>query len=235
MWTLKCKQCLNPIKSTNIDFCSLRCKQKWYKNKHTNKCVVCKSLFVKRTSKSRPIRFCSNKCKFEYQRDNPPRPRTGHNKKCLACGKKFYVAKWQDFYQYCNIKCFNDYKTKCIANGDLMLFGKYKHGKYKSKMSGKTESYDSSYELIRMKQLDEMRLPWTKKHSIVIPYKSSNGVWKNYIPDFLINGNIVEEVKPLKCIESNFNNAKLKINAARKFCKLCGYAFHVITESKLNI
>jgi hypothetical protein len=232
---MKCKQCQSNIKSTNVSFCSHKCKREWHTDAHTHKCIICQTKFIKRTSKSRPVKFCSNECKFQHQKNNPSRPRTGSNKKCKACGNQFYAAKWQSEYQYCSIKCFNDYKTKCIANGDLTLFGKYKHGKYRSIISGITENYDSSYELIRMIQLDTMKSRWTKKHGITIPYQTISGHWRKYIPDFLIDENVIEEVKPRKCIVINFNNAKQKIKAARQFCKIHGYKFRVITENKLKI
>lgn len=96
-------------------------------------------------------------------------------------------------------------------------------GTYKSKLSGAIESYDSHWELIRMKMLDDDSdvVSWTKVHKIKISYDDNyNGIIKqrNYIPDFLIKykeHTVLEELKGF-----TFNNATVdaKTIAAEQYC-----------------
>lgn len=95
-------------------------------------------------------------------------------------------------------------------------------GTYKSKISGVLESYDSHWELIRMKILDDDPgvINWTKLHKIKITYKDNNGTGKqrNYIPDFLIQykeQTVLEEIKGFA-----FDNATVdsKSAAATAYC-----------------
>jgi hypothetical protein len=73
-------------------------------------------------------------------------------------------------------------------------------GKYVSTKTGKTEKYDSSYELKRFIFLDSSPLvkTWTKDHGIRIRYTHRNRR-HHYIPDILVELNdgrhILEEIK----------------------------------------
>ena len=229
-----CQQCKKEIFNCNKNFCCNRCKKIFFETKNTNVCVICGINFIKRKSKNRTIKFCSNKCKFTYQKLNPPRPKSGTYKKCKACGNVFYTQKNQMKYKYCSIKCFNKYRTMLISTGDFSLYGKYNQGYYISKISGVKERYDSSYELRRMIFLDTQKIKWTKKHGIQIPYTNKNGELHYYIPDLLVGTNIIEEIKPQKFLKSNYNNSTIKIKAGEEFCKNRGYTFRVITEKELE-
>jgi len=106
-------------------------------------------------------------------------------------------------------------KSINIANGVTVI----KHGRYK-KGYYKNEWYDSSYELKRMKQLDDLGIKWTKKHGIVIKYIDEAGKERNYIPDFLIDNYQIEEVKGwLK------ENDILKAEYAINYCKMNNYNY----------
>jgi hypothetical protein len=151
-------------------------------------------------------------------------------KECEWCNLSFYAQK-KETKRFCSPMCGNLHKASLGLCGSKF----YKTGYYTSKLSGKSEYYASSYELIRMNQLDELGIMWTKRHKIAIPYNDDEGKLRHYIPDFLIGDTLIEEVKPMKSIQKNYKNAYTKIVAAEKFCKINGYKFKVITEKELKI
>ena len=85
-----------------------------------------------------------------------------------------------------------------------------------------------------MGQLDDIGVKWTKKHGIRIPYEDPNGHIKHYVPDFLIEGIIIEEVKPGILVKSEFDNNNRKYDAAIDFCKKNGFQYRIITEKELK-
>jgi hypothetical protein len=91
-------------------------------------------------------------------------------------------------------------------------------GYYVSKKTNQEEYYHSSYELIRMQELDMDSdvLTWTKKHKICIHLEGKH--W--YIPDILIeyvnNEKVLEEIKGYIRDEDLFNK---QIEAAKKYCE----------------
>jgi hypothetical protein len=85
-----------------------------------------------------------------------------------------------------------------------------------------------------MKQLDSLNIKWTKKHGIRIPYIDPIGNRRNYVPDFLVNSNIIEEVKPSNLVKSKVDNNNLKYDAAIEYCKLNNYQYRIITEKDLK-
>lgn len=116
-------------------------------------------------------------------------------------------------------------KTKSYASRALSIVkGKVNSvthgicGNYISNKSNIKEWYQSSYELIRMQELDmdDNVITWTKKHKICI--KLTDKTW--YIPDFLIeyknNNKILEEVKGYVRNKELFNK---QIEFATKYCK----------------
>jgi len=131
---------------------------------------------------------------------------------------------------------FREKISKIVSDG--ISNGKYnsrfhysKQGWYITK-NGNNEYYDSSYELKRMKQLDNMNVTWTKKHGIRIPY-IVDGKLKNYIPDFLVENRILEEVKPKSLLNNRIN--KIKFKFAIQFAKDNGYEYKIITEEHLDL
>lgn len=104
--------------------------------------------------------------------------------------------KGRDTLWMCSCSCGNE---KISATSSLTTFSccscgckkrRGHGGTYKSKLSGVVESYDSNWELIRMKMLDDDSdvVSWTKLHKIKIAYEDNNEIKKqrNYVPDFLI-------------------------------------------------
>lgn len=108
----------------------------------------------------------------------------------------------------------------------------FKTGYCLNEKTGIDEFYRSSYELLKMKKLnsDVSVKFWTTKHKIRIPYVV-NETTHFYIPDFLIElttgRKILEETKGY--IE-NKNLLKLKIRAAKKYCKINGIDFKICYE-----
>lgn len=110
-------------------------------------------------------------------------------------------------------------------------------GRYRSKKTGKTERYQSSYELRRMKYLDAHPnvKTWTKNHKIRIRYKEGKKR-RRYIPDFLVELNdgkkFLEEVKGYVWNRLNFARKNL---AANMWCNYRGITFRIIREEDLEV
>lgn len=111
-------------------------------------------------------------------------------------------------------------QTNVLGGGER----NYKRGHYVSSKTNTKEYYHSSYELERMKQLDNDGSVgyWTKKHKIIIRYEL-DGKLHRYSPDFLINssnGIILEEVKGWV---KNETEMIAKTNALKLFCQEYNY------------
>lgn len=247
--TSKCKNCNNPFKiqPSRIrygwgKFCSDACRLKHQKNSiHLKLCSVCNTKFkvINSNLKKGWDKFCSNKCKYIGCKKRQKNPFQRSNVLCKQCNVSFNIPNSKIKYgggKYCSKQCYTQWTTDQLSNGNLQLpYTKSHRGKYYSKLNKEWFYYDSSYELLRMKQLDLYQLPWTKKHGIKIPYFDKNGISHYYIPDFLINNKIIEEVKPAKLINSNYVNNNLKIKAGKKYCKDNNLFFRTITEKELFI
>lgn len=121
-----------------------------------------------------------------------------------------------------------DTYTKRLAAGEYSISNnRWKTGWY-TKIDGTKEWYDSSFEQKRMQQLDSLGLSWTKRHHIRIPYIYNN-IHTYYVPDFLIDGNIIEEVKGWMNIQ-----VKAKIKAAKKYCKKHNYTYRLLLGQELK-
>lgn len=126
----------------------------------------------------------------------------------------------------------SDTVSRKISDGTLKNQHRYVKGIYICK-NGNVEYYDSSYEHKRMKQLDEMDVKWTKKHKIRIKYIDRQKINRFYIPDFLINDNIIEEVKPASLVYSEYQNNDLKMKALNDYCSKKNIEYRIITEGEL--
>lgn len=247
-----CKNCNTPI-DCKKQFCDRNCylqfhnKFGMYKNRL---CLECGMIFIsnRRGEKITTHNFCSNECKFKWQKINPPKKKTGINKKCEFCGELFYTQKNQNKYRFCSSNCGNlNRKNKPNPKhskimSDLISSGiyhpkrnHYKQGFYTSVITHKKEFYGSSYELKRMEQLDSMGLKWTKKHGITIKYIDAMGHSRYYIPDFLVENKILEEVKPKSLVNSVTDNNCYKNEASQKYCTENNLQYRIITEKELNI
>lgn len=188
-------------------------------------------------------KYCSKVCRRNHQSILQKR---GYNKICKHCNKLFYTKRCNN-YNFCSIKCANKYRIGLfnskgsITRSKLIAEGKinpkrnyYKQGYYISTITNRREWFGSSYEEKRMKQLDILGIPWTKKHGIRIAYIDNKGNTRHYVPDFLISTNIIEEVKPSNLVNSIIDNNKLKYDAAVEFCNKHNYQYRIITEKDLK-
>ena len=98
----------------------------------------------------------------------------------------------------------SDVKSKMIADGVFNPHSNHKSGTYYG------EHYDSLWELAYMIKLDYEKKLWTKKHGIRIPYQYENKQ-HNYVPDFLIDGCVIAEVKPKALLNYNGNDIKVTV------------------------
>lgn len=122
-----------------------------------------------------------------------------------------------------------------IASGEIPARRTSKTGWYTDR-SGKQHFYESSYELLRMQQLDNLGAKWTKGHGIRIPYRTQEGKPRRYIPDFLVTYQkgdetitIIEEVKGYFS-----ENDMVKARYARDWCRERGYLYSLIFGPQLK-
>lgn len=220
-------------------FCDDSCRLQYIHNQSIKniiqrKCQFCNKMFESTINKKSA--FCSRICARAGGRRRQPKKLIKIN--CKYCNKEFHA--WPAEIQksgkkFCSKNCRVLDMINKISLGNHINHGNFKTGYYKSILSNNNEYHDSSYELLRMKQLDNNGKTWTKKHGIKIPYKDKNNKIHHYIPDFLIDNKIIEEVKPKNLINSNYLNTKIKLKAGKKYCKENGYQFRIITEKELGI
>ena len=239
----KCNQCGVEFDVINGrgKFCGLPCYHKALIQIDRNRvCILCNTPFISAYTK----KYCSRKCQGKHL---SLLQRTGRYNKCLICNKAFYVKKCHFNYKFCGKVCrdnnqrgkpnpkASDILSKMVANGTFNPKRNfYKQGWYTSKVTGIIEWFGSGYEQKRMLQLDNMGVTWTKKHGIRIPYIDRDGNKRNYVPDFLVDGKIIEEVKPSNLVHSSIDNNDLKYKAAIMFCEANSYQYRTITEKELK-
>lgn len=125
---------------------------------------------------------------------------------------------------------------RIIKSGSKNGMYKSKHGNYKPVKSFDTLTYDSSWELLFMKLMDNNKSVISiRRANFKIPYKDSNKEDRNYIPDFiitLINGDeVLVEIKPQR-LRDKFNNFE-KYLAGKKFCYKNNLKYLILTENEL--
>ena len=119
--------------------------------------------------------------------------------------------------------------TRRLAEGLYQIKNNWKTGYY-TRENGFREWYDSSYELKKMEEYDKLKIKWTKKHKIRIPYISSNGIKPYYVPDFFVNENTIEEIKGwIK--DADIIKAKIAVD----FCKNRGWNYHLYVGKELKL
>ena len=107
----------------------------------------------------------------------------------------------------------------------------YKTGDYYSTKMNRTFHYDSSYELIRFKQLDAdpKVKTWEKNTTLMIPY-IFKGRTHHYFPDLIIDDTTIEA---LNFIDDPL--IKIKHAAAIDYCSKNNYLFSTVLESELGV
>jgi hypothetical protein len=193
--------------------------------------------------------FCSRECQVKWQKhsnlgENNPNygnrkpnmfKHTDEAKKIIkqkvkeSWGKKERLQKHLEFFDKHRLKDGSmDWHTEefrkkiSIANVNRLKNGPnvYCGGEYFSKKTKQLEYYDSSWELLRMVELDndaDVKL-WTKKHKIYVEYEFG-GQTRRHIPDFYLiknNGNVfIEEIKGWA---RDDNKLKKQIASIKEYC-----------------
>ena len=125
-------------------------------------------------------------------------------------------------------------RSRLISEGVVSSNNRGRSGQYLSSKTNVLEKYDSCYELARMKLLDidDNVLTWTKKHGIMIPY-TLDGVSHNYIPDFLISYVSTMTIEEVKGYEDQ-SKLSAKIEAATQYCQQMKYQYRLMMFDELE-
>lgn len=122
--------------------------------------------------------------------------------------------------------------SRAHAEGRMSGFGRgHEHGWFTDLRDGQRLFYRSSYE--------RQFLEWCVAQgravvpcSLIIPYVNMAGQRRRYLPDFLVDGRIVVEIKPKGLLRWKNNPAKFA--AGQAFCEGRGLTYVVVTEDFLN-
>ena len=153
--------------------------------------------------------------------------------------KKIYKKSWSD-------RCKKDknYKkkfgeklskiiSKAYLDGNLNPYTNCERGWFKSIKFKNKFYYCSSYEKQFLKFCESSdKIKALQSIPFMIPYSDSNGMVRNYLADFLVNQNIVIEIKPKSML--NYNHNPQKIKAGKKYCQNNGYEYKLLMEEELK-
>jgi hypothetical protein len=236
--------CPNPNENTN---CMLKCSpgrvcRSCSKSKNRkNTCIRCSKIFNYRADSYN--KYCSHKCaqdKTEEEKkmstahlNNPKVQEKAAATRASKTVEQIQATKERQSIAYWSKTNSPEYLSKKsktisdkIAAGSFVPRGNSKSG-YFTTMLGTVETYHSLWELARMLELERGDQTWTKHHGIRIPYEVL-GVVRNYVPDFLINNSILEEVKP-KILFTYERNPE-KFEAAKEYCALNNLEWRVTSS-----
>ncbi len=90
--------------STIKSYCSRPEKPPKPKPSVSKVCLYCGAALNPK-SKTRPARFCNNRCYRLWWQEHSKKPRTVYEKVCAGCGKPFSVAS-KKTQKYCSYECF---------------------------------------------------------------------------------------------------------------------------------
>lgn len=108
---------------------------------------------------------------------------------------------------------------------------RYSSGVFYSVKNKKEFYYRSSWEKMYMQYLENKLNASYNYECLKIPYYYNNNKrW--YVPDFFVDGAIIQEIKPQYLINKERNVAKF--SAAREYCKQNNMVFEVLTEKELK-
>lgn len=130
----------------------------------------------------------------------------------------------------------SDIVSELMLTGKLEPYGKnHKHGYFKSERQNIEIYYRSSYEEKFLNFCEESFGSLIVKYNaanIRIPYVDDKNSSRYYIPDFIVNNNILIEIKPKSLLYYSNNN--LKIEALKQYCLNNNLKSLVITEKELK-
>lgn len=120
-------------------------------------------------------------------------------------------------------------RSRGISEGRITCGSRGMKGVHLSTKTGLLERFDSFFELIRMRILDEddSVLSWTKAHQIRIEYTWQSKK-RTYVPDFLIVCNESSTLEEIKGYEDP-DKLKAKLEALSAYC-----ASHKLKSSYMN-
>lgn len=83
-----------------------------------------------------------------------------------------------------------------------------------------------------IKVIEANNLKWSSAESIRIPYLDWDGTNRTYSPDFIVNDNMLVEIKPSRLIGSK--GVSLKREAAETFCKKIGWTYELVDQPRMT-
>lgn len=223
----------------NRKCCSIKCQHELQKKNVLRQCIKCEHKFVTHSYGNK--KFCGVQCKNNHLK---------RELECMEChttfiasirfrkiGRNNYFCSNRCKFQWCKGKPhpkMSEWLAKNISNGTFHPRSKYyKQGYIINKSTGKKEFFASSYEQLRMEQLNKENIQWTKHHKLKIKYLDKNGIYRYYIPDFLIDNKILEEIKSKNLLTKDNNPEKFK--AGFEYCKNNNLTYKIVTEKELGI
>jgi hypothetical protein len=150
-----------------------------------------------------------------------------HNLKCKL------IEKWSDEeYRKKHSERLSKQVSQQIING-FNPYSNCKRGWFHSDKFSAKFYFQSSYENQFLEFCEiSPKITSLQRVPFVISYKDDAGIARNYCADFLINDMMIVEIKPKSLLD--YNNNRLKINAAEKFCIEHNFQYKLLTEEELN-
>lgn len=116
----------------------------------------------------------------------------------------------------------------------LISYGRgHKNGYFNSKRQKIKIYYRSSYEERFLQVCENISSIKLKPCNLYIPYKTTKGIIHSYIPDFILNDQVIIEIKPKRML--NYGNNKLKHMAGKEYCEKNGFKYLILTEDEIEI
>lgn len=136
-----------------------------------------------------------------------------------------------------NYKSLSERNSKAVEtamlNGNFNPYSNCLHGWFQSKKFSTKFYYQSSYELKFLEFCEKSpNITFLEKSKFIIPYVDKDGKKRKYFPDFLVNKNILVEIKPRSMLE--YNNNENKIKSATEYCLKKGLEYKVLMEKQLD-
>jgi hypothetical protein len=153
---------------------------------------------------------------------------------------KFIKSHWSNNEESKKIisEKHSKFMSEAISSGSIQINTGYVCGWFYSDKMKQEFYYMSSYELRRMKVLENSNsvIEYTNKHGIKLKYKKENGKYSYYIPDILIT--FVDGNKRLEEIKGYVKDKKIfdsKNKVALVFCKENNIEYKLVFKKDINI
>lgn len=114
----------------------------------------------------------------------------------------------------------SDNVPRAVLNGNFNPYSNCEHGWFESVRFHNRIYYQSSYERKFLEFCESFpKITSLQRVVFMIPYIDKSGKIRNYLPDFIINGNVVIEIKPESMLHYNNNEQKIKAGGEVLFRK----------------